>query len=194
MAPRRIGRCRDVAGRGQAPFGASPQEAAVAIRRRGGVMKRVTAQAKRPPTVYERNRRILESARTSATRSVNTTQVVANWLIAREIVEEKQKGKRRAGYGEELIVDLARRLTADYGQGYSKDNLFWFRRLYQGHPKLVDLKFEAARQISDTLPRKSTSAVPGSDLSAIRHALRGESWYSYFGLPGARRERATHGR
>ena len=29
-----------------------------------------------------------------AARSVNTTHVVANWLIGREIVEEEQKGTR----------------------------------------------------------------------------------------------------
>ena len=42
--------------------------------------------------LYERIRQILESARTSVARTVNTTQVVANWLIGREIVEEEQKG------------------------------------------------------------------------------------------------------
>jgi hypothetical protein len=41
-------------------------------------------------SVYERIRQILESARTTVARSVNTTQVVANWLIGREIVEEEQ--------------------------------------------------------------------------------------------------------
>lgn len=52
-----------------------------------------------------RIRQILESARTSVARSVNTTQIVANWLIGREIVEEEQRGKRRAGHGEELLFD-----------------------------------------------------------------------------------------
>ena len=53
--------------------------------------------------VYERIREILESARTTVARSVNTTQVVANWLIGREIVEEEQRGKKRADYGTELL-------------------------------------------------------------------------------------------
>ena len=33
---------------------------------------------------------ILESAKTNVARSVNTTQVIANWLVGREIVEEEQ--------------------------------------------------------------------------------------------------------
>ena len=63
-------------------------------------MKRKTKQASKASPVYERIRQILESARTNVARSVNTTQVVANWLIGREIVEEEQKGQKRARYGE----------------------------------------------------------------------------------------------
>ena len=48
-------------------------------------MKRKTKQASKPAPVYQRIRQILESARRSVARSVNTTQVVANWLIGREI-------------------------------------------------------------------------------------------------------------
>jgi len=47
--------------------------------------------------IFERIRDILESARTNVARTVNTTQVMANWLIGREIVEEQQQGKKRAG-------------------------------------------------------------------------------------------------
>ena len=35
--------------------------------------------------LYERVRQILKSARASVARTVNITQVVANWLIGREI-------------------------------------------------------------------------------------------------------------
>ncbi len=47
--------------------------------------------------LYQRIRQILESARVGVARTVNTTQVYANWLIGREIVEEDQRCKRRAG-------------------------------------------------------------------------------------------------
>jgi hypothetical protein len=47
--------------------------------------------------LYRRIREILESARTSVARTVNTAQVVANWLVGREIVEEEQRGKVKAG-------------------------------------------------------------------------------------------------
>lgn len=101
------------------------------------------------PTLYRRIREILETARTGVARSVNTTQVVANWLIGREIVEEEQHGAKRAGYGEELVRDLAQRLTKEFGRGYSRDNLFWFRRFYGDYPEFLSrTMFDAARQIS----------------------------------------------
>lgn len=85
---------------------------------------------KRGTTVYQRIRQILESARTSVARSVNTAQVMAYWLIGREIVDEEQKGQRRAGYGEVLLQDLAHRLNADFGSGYSVHNLKFIRQFY----------------------------------------------------------------
>ena len=60
---------------------------------------------------------ILEQARGNVVRAVNTNMVLAYWLIGREIVEEVQRGKGRAKYGEKVIEDLSVRLTERYGQG-----------------------------------------------------------------------------
>jgi len=76
-------------------------------------------KSKRKQNLYSRVRQILEATRNGLARTVNTTQVIANWLVGREIVEEEQKGKRRAGYGERVLADLAERLLADFGAGYS---------------------------------------------------------------------------
>lgn len=103
---------------------------------------------KKESPLYHRIREILDSARAGVARTVNSTQVLANWLIGREIVEEEQKGKGRAEYGEALIRDLAKRLREEFGSGYSKDNLFWFRRFYSNYPRLLGgTKFDAVRQI-----------------------------------------------
>ena len=113
-----------------------------------------------------RIREILESARAGVARSVNTTQVVANWLVGLEIVEEEQKGKAKAAYGERLLAELSGRLQVEYGNGYSVDNLELFRRFYGEYPTLISdalpQKFSAP-QISDALRRKS----PPADLGAL---------------------------
>jgi len=129
-------------------------------------------------SLYERIRQILESARAGVARTVNTTQVVANWLIGREIVEEEQQGKSKAAYGKHLLTDLAVQLSKDFGPGYSVDNLELFRRFYREYPVLIS---EAAPRkldeclISDAVRRKSLSEkhLPGL---LIGHTLRSESW------------------
>ena len=93
-------------------------------------------KARSPSPLYRRIREILESARANVARSVNTTQVVANWLIGREIVVEEQQGQKRAGYGERLIVDLSARLKTEYGGGFAVRNLASFREFYLGYPSL----------------------------------------------------------
>src|SRR3989338_593831 len=105
----------------------------------------------RQAPLYQRIRQILESARTNVARSVNSTQVVANWLVGREIVEEEQKGHRRAGYGENLIRELAVQLQADYGTGYNLTNLKLFRKFYIEYPRLAGgQKGYALRNLSST--------------------------------------------
>jgi len=49
----------------------------------------MTVPAKEFAGFYQRIREILELAQARVARTVNTTQVVANWLIGREIVEEE---------------------------------------------------------------------------------------------------------
>ena len=87
--------------------------------------------------LYDRIRSILETARAGVARTVNTTQVAANWLIGREIVEEEQKGKERAGYGERLLQAMAEKLHADFGAGYSYANLKLMRQFYLSFPALL---------------------------------------------------------
>jgi predicted nuclease of restriction endonuclease-like (RecB) superfamily len=94
--------------------------------------------------IYERIRDILESARTNVARSVNTTQVVANWLIGREIVEEEQSGDVRADYGESLLVGLSSFLEENFGRGYSVDSLERFRGFYVSYPNLLGAENSAA--------------------------------------------------
>jgi hypothetical protein len=95
-----------------------------------------------PGAMYGRVCRILESARISAARSVNTAQVVANWMVGREIVEEEQEGEERAGYAERLIALLSERLRTDYGAGYSAQNLEYMKQFYIAYPALLEEAME----------------------------------------------------
>ena len=132
----------------------------------------------KPVRVYERIREILESARNTVARSVNTTQVVANWLIGREIVEEEQRGASMAGYGQKLIQDLSSRLQKNFGQGYGTTNLKLFRQFYWAYPNLIPAA------IGHTLCDQSGNHVNQGLIvmpdgkSAIGHTACDQSWTS----------------
>ena len=87
-------------------------------------------------TVYHRVQQILVSAQNHAARSVNTAQVVANWLIGGEIVEEQQSGAKRAGYGEKVVARLAQQLRDDGVPGYGNIALKLCRQFYLAFPHL----------------------------------------------------------
>ena len=135
---------------------------------------------------YQRISEILESARTSVSRTVNTTQVVANWLVGREIVEEEQKGQKRAHYGEELLKGLSAQLTADFGRGFSVSNLEHFRDFFLTYCELIEIphavRGESVTGSATTLSTKSDAvrgrshAVRAELLPEILYASRKESW------------------
>lgn len=75
---------------------------------------------------------VLESARASAIRSVNALMTAAYWEIGQRIVESEQGGEERAGYGEGLILRLAKDLTHRFGRGFFPRNLEQMRLFYLG--------------------------------------------------------------
>jgi hypothetical protein len=79
---------------------------------------------------YNDIKSIIEKARHKSFSAVNFIMVEAYWSIGRRIVEEEQKGEKRAEYGTYLLRDLAKALTADFGQGLSERNLRQMRQLY----------------------------------------------------------------
>lgn len=115
-----------------------------------------------PGSLFDRVREILASARASAVRSVNTAHVVANWLIGREIVEEEQKGLRRAAYGGRVIEHLSDRLVREVGRGYTVRNLETFRAFYLGYPDLG-------------IPHAVRAELAATRTVEIGHAVRGRS-------------------
>ena len=77
---------------------------------------------------------ILEQARSKARSAVNSAMVEAYWLIGQRIVQEEQRGSSRAVYGERLLANLSRALSASLGKGFSYANLRNFRQFYLTYP------------------------------------------------------------
>jgi len=109
--------------------------------------------------LYDEIKGILEDARKSTYRAVNFTMVHAYWQIGRIIVEEEQSGESKAIYGEGMLKELSKKLTEDYGKGYTETNLKYFRQFY--------LTFPPAEK-SHALRDESQTAL----MDQKRHAMR----------------------
>ena len=75
-------------------------------------------------------KKILKNARQKAYTAVNSAMVEAYWEIGRRIVEEEQNGKERAEYGKEILQNLSKELTEEFGKGYSYRTLREIRQFY----------------------------------------------------------------
>lgn len=80
--------------------------------------------------VYADIKMLMENARTDVAKQVNNILVKTYWEIGRIIVEDEQGHADRAGYGKSLITDLSKKLTKEYGKGFSRSNLFYMRSFY----------------------------------------------------------------
>ena len=81
-------------------------------------------------TVFGDVSKIIDAARESAVRSVNSAMTAAYWLVGRRIVESEQSGEDRAEYGAALIERLADDLTGRFGRGFSPQNIYNMRLFY----------------------------------------------------------------
>ncbi|EKL0658110.1 YhcG family protein [Pseudomonas aeruginosa] len=117
---------------------------------------------------------LLDAARQAAARSVNALMTASYWEIGRRIVEAEQQGKRRAGYGEQLIARLSADLTARFGRGFSADNLENMRRFFLAYPRSV---------ISETPSRKSGSELAEVKSEAVSRKLSLSELAQLFALP-----------
>lgn len=90
-------------------------------------------------TVHEKSllddiRLLLNEARSHVYRVANSAMVRTNWHIGKMIVEA-QGGEERAAYGNQLIKNISRYLTVEYGKGFTLTNLKYMRQFYLAFPK-----------------------------------------------------------
>lgn len=52
-------------------------------------------------------------------------------MIGKEILEEEQQGQERAKYGSDLINKLSKKLTVEFGKGFTARNLWQMRKFYE---------------------------------------------------------------
>lgn len=78
-------------------------------------------------------RGLIEAAREHVAQSVNSTLATLYWQVGR-CVRQDVLNNDRAAYGEQIVASLSRQLTAEYGRGFDRRNLFHMIRFAEVFP------------------------------------------------------------
>ncbi len=104
---------------------------------------------------------IIEQAQKSAYLAINETLIKRNWLLGMRIQHEVLKDQR-AGYGDQVIKTLAKKLTEKYKTGFTKTNLYNYVAFYQSWP---DFFHAVSGKSEDESPDNIFHAVSGKSAS-----------------------------
>ena len=105
---------------------------------------------------------LLKAARSAAARNVNSIMTAVYWEIGRRIIETEQSGAVRATYGDELIKQLAKDLSAQFGRGFGVVNLSQMRRFFLAWP---------TKGIFQTPSEKSLTPMLLNDIWAVSSSI-----------------------
>lgn len=88
-------------------------------------------------------RQLIEGAQTRVAQRLRAELVVLNWNIGQTIRREILGGAR-AEYGEQIVSSLAQHLTTEYGQGFSRQNIFHMMRFAEVWPDQAQVQMLSA--------------------------------------------------
>ncbi|MEI6897147.1 MAG: PDDEXK nuclease domain-containing protein [Psychromonas sp.] len=92
--------------------------------------------------IFAEIKQVIEQARTQVKQTVNYAMVNAYWKIGYLIIEDEQRGQRRAEYGKSQLTLLSKKLGETFGKGFDITNLRNMRRFYQAFEKRETLSTE----------------------------------------------------
>ncbi len=97
-------------------------------------MKLLPTKSHKPSdTLFEDLRVLIMEARQDVARQVNSALVLLYWRVGKRIRQDILKEKR-AEYGEEIVPTLSTQLVPEFGEGFSKRNLFRMIRFAEVFP------------------------------------------------------------
>jgi len=105
--------------------------------------------------LYSSVKYLIENAKSTIVRNVNTTMITTYFQIGEMIIEDEQSGRDRAEYSKKILKNLSKQLTVEFGRGYSVDNLQWMRKFYLMFRKRVSPEITGSFEKYETLSRIS---------------------------------------
>lgn len=97
--------------------------------------------------LYNRASFVIEQARETAYRQINEALVKRNWELGKLIAEEELNGQDWAVYGAAIIKDLSKRLTANFGKGFTKSYLYSYVQFYKTHLTIFQSPIVKSRRL-----------------------------------------------
>jgi hypothetical protein len=79
-------------------------------------------------------RQLIEDARGRVARAVNSELVLLYWQVGRRLRDEVV-GEERGAYGKQVVEAVAQSLTAEFGRGYGRRNLYHMMRFAEVFPE-----------------------------------------------------------
>lgn len=83
--------------------------------------------------IYNNIKELVISARNKVYTTVNIEMLNLYWDFCKIIIDI-QKGDKRASYGDAILDKLSKKLTNEFGKGFSKRNLERMRKFYISFP------------------------------------------------------------
>lgn len=80
--------------------------------------------------MYNQISNIITDNKNKMIYQINNTLVETNFVIGKIIVENEQNGNIRAEYGKEILLKLSKKLTNQFGSGFSRSGLQNMRLFY----------------------------------------------------------------
>lgn len=127
---------------------------------------------------------LIEEARKSVRSTVNSAMVITYWNIGRLIVEDEQKGERRAKYGKGVLKELSVKLAAEFGKGFDIRNIRHMRQFFLAFPIRYSVRTELETQpntgsIGHAVRDQLESGNGGNDLIISPPVSLALSWTHY---------------
>ncbi len=110
---------------------------------------------------------LIENARTNAKAAIDLSMVYAYFEVGRMIVEEEQKGEKRAEYGKQVIARLSEYLKEHFGKGFSVTNLKQMRQFYK-----IYCADQIGQKLSDQFPNLPTVSTGRKFVLGWSHYLK----------------------
>src|SRR3990172_10691612 len=132
--------------------------------------------------LYTDIKKLIEQAKSFVVQNINTTLVFTNYHIGKMIVEDEQQGSERAKYAEKTLLNLSKKLTKDFGGGFTKRNIELMRKFYVTYSKAKSLISQSGKTKSAILQSKITqSLIRQSEVAKSKQMLPAQSLIAQFG-------------